>query len=83
MKFIIVEYAHDPPITDAQLQDNTKSVGDCLENYRVRHVESFVSGDRRSGFCVYEAADAESVASTYHSAGVPFKRVWPADRFAS
>jgi len=83
MKTVIVEYAYDPPITDAGLADRTKRLGGCLDNYRIRHIESFVSKDRRSAFCVLEAADTESVQEGWRSAGVTFGRVWSADRFAS
>jgi len=81
MPYLIVEYQHDPPITNETMADNGARLGPCLEARGVRHMRSWVSHDRTWGVCEYEAADAESVREAYRQAQVKFLRVRGADLF--
>ena len=81
MPYLIVEYDHDPPITDDALVSASEALLPCLEVRGVRKLRSWVSNDRRRGVCEYHAADAEAVREAYRSAGVRFLRVWNATLF--
>jgi hypothetical protein len=81
MPYLIVEYEHDPPITDAELADVGRRLGPCLEARNIRHMRTWKSSDRRWGVCEYEAADAEAVREAYRSAQVKFLRLRSADLF--
>jgi hypothetical protein len=80
MPHIIVEYAFEPPATEEELDRIAAQLDPCLEGRDVRWVTSFISLDRRHRICVFEAADAETVRSSYRSANVAFVRVWPAEQ---
>jgi len=79
MPMIVVERSFDPPQTDAEHDLAARKLGPCCEMRNVRWVRSYVSLDRRRGFCQFEAADAETVRQAHHAADVPYDRVWPSD----
>lgn len=81
MPFLIVEYDYDPPVTDEQLVKYSSSLEDCLQIRGITRLRSWVSNDRRRGFCEYRAASAELVREAYHTANVGFARVWGATLF--
>jgi hypothetical protein len=81
MPYLLVEYEHDPPITNEQLAADGQRLMPCLEARGIRHLRTWKSSDRRWGVCEYEAADAESVREAYRSAQVKFLRVRSADLF--
>jgi hypothetical protein len=83
MPHVIVEYAFDPPATEEDLDRIAEQLEPCLQGRDVRFVQSFVSLDRRRRICVFEAADAETVRSSYRSANVVFERVWPAEQITA
>jgi hypothetical protein len=83
MPHVIVEYAFDPPATEEELDRIAEQLDPCLEGRDVRFVQSFVSLDRRRRICVFEAADAETVRSSYRSASVVFERIWPAEHITA
>jgi hypothetical protein len=79
MPYLLVDYDHDPPVSDEALARMSHDLHPCLEARGVRWIRSWVSTDRRRGLCEFEAADAESVREAYRSAKVKFLRVWSAD----
>jgi hypothetical protein len=81
MPYLIVEYTYDPPLTDEQLDKDSAALTPCLELRGIRRLRTFLSTDRRRGFCEFEAADAESVREAFHIARVKFERVWAADLY--
>jgi hypothetical protein len=82
MPYLIVEYDHDPPITDEQLAKDANALHDCLDVRGVRWMRSWVSNDRRRGFCEYRADNAEAVREAYNTANVKYLKVWSATLFA-
>jgi hypothetical protein len=81
MPYLIVEYEHDPPITDEQLIGASKSLTPCLEMRGITKLRSWVSNDRRRGVCEYRAADSESLREAYRAAAVGYARIWAATLF--
>ena len=81
MPYFIVEYDHDPPLTDDALVAMSTSLEPCLEVRGIRKLRSWISHDRRRGICEYHAADAGSLRDAYHSATVRFARVWSGTLF--
>jgi hypothetical protein len=81
MPYLIVEYRHDPPISDDQLYDASVALEPCLKVRNVRKLRSYVSEDHTRGFCEFEAADAESVREAYRSAKIKFENVWTAELY--
>jgi hypothetical protein len=79
MATVIVEYAFDPPATDADVDAARQRLKPCQAARNVTWKMSFMSEDRRHQFCVFEAADAQVVREAYRSAEVPFVRVWVGD----
>ena len=51
MPYLIVEYDHDPPVTDEQLVAYSSALEDCLGVRGITRLRSWVSNDRRRGFC--------------------------------
>jgi hypothetical protein len=82
MAHLVVEYRHDPPLTDEELQKRGQRLGPCLEAHGVRWVSTYLSTDRRRQVCLYDAADAEAVRESFRSAAIDFEWVWVADRFS-
>jgi hypothetical protein len=81
MPYLLVEYDHEPPISDDQLMAATVALTPCLQVRNIKRLRSWVSADRKQGVCEYYAPDAESLREAYHTAKVRFKRVWPAMLF--
>ena len=81
MPYLLVEYDHDPPISDEQLMAGSAALTPCLQARNIKRLRSWISADRRQGVCEYYAPDAESLREAYHTAKVRFKRVWPAMLF--
>lgn len=81
MPYLIVEYTYDPPLTDEALDVASAALAPCLEMRGIRRLRTWLSTDRRRGFCEFEAADAETVREAYRLARVTFDRVWPADLY--
>jgi Protein of unknown function (DUF4242) len=78
-KVMLVEYLHDPPITDETIAANGEKLGPCLMARSVNWLHSYYSNDRKRQVCVFEAVDAETVRQAFRSAGVRFERVWDGD----
>jgi hypothetical protein len=81
MPYLIVEYQYDPPLTDEVLNEISAALNPCLDVRGIRRLRTFLSTDRRRGFCEFVAADAESLREAYHSAHVKFERVYTADLY--
>jgi hypothetical protein len=81
MAYVITEYVFDPPLTEAQLNQDSAALNPCLDMRGVRRLRTFLATDRRRGFCEFEAADAETVREAFRTAGVKFERAWSADLF--
>lgn len=81
MPYLIVEYDHDPPVTDDQLVAAGTALENCLGVRGIKKLRSWVSTDRRRGVCEYHAASAEVVREAYRVADVRFARVWSATLF--
>jgi hypothetical protein len=81
MPYMLVEYDHDPPLTDEKHDAASARLDPCLQVRGIRWIRSWLSADRRRGICEFEAADAESLREAYRSASVKFSRVWGAELF--
>jgi hypothetical protein len=82
MPYLLVEYRYDPPVTAAQLAQQSAALGDCLQVRGITHIRSWVANDGRRGVCEYRAADAESVREAYRAAGVStVTQIWSATLF--
>jgi hypothetical protein len=81
MPYLIVEYDHDPPLTDERLAIDSAALGPCLESRSIRRLRSWISQDRRRALCEFYAADAESVREAYRSAKVNYLRIWSGTLF--
>lgn len=76
MTHFIVEYVFEPPITDADFNSAFLALKPCLEVRDIRRLRSWLADDRSRAMCEFEAVDAQSVRDAYHSAKVPFARLW-------
>lgn len=81
MPYFVVEYEHDPPLTDEQLIQAAAALGPCLEVRGITKLRSWVANDRHRSVCEYRAADAESLRDAYRSAPVGYTRMWTATLF--
>jgi hypothetical protein len=81
MPYLIVEYTYDPPLTDEALNESSARLNPCLDVRGIRRLRTYLSTDRRRGFCEFVAADAESVREAFHSARVDYQRLWSADLY--
>ena len=76
MPYLIVESDYDPPVTDEQLRAMSVALTDCLAVRGVTRMRSWLSADRRRGFCEYTGESAESIREAYDLAKVKYARVW-------
>jgi hypothetical protein len=83
MPYLLVEYRHDPPLTDEEHDEMARRLDPCLEVRGIRWMRSWLSTDRTWGICEFEAADAESVREAYRSAKVKFLNVRSVDLFGA
>jgi hypothetical protein len=81
MPYLIVEYDHDPPLTDDALLEASLALAPCLEIRGITRLRSWLSQDRRRGVCEFRAADAESLREAYRSAAVGYARIWSGTLF--
>ena len=81
MPYLLVEYDHDPPITDDQLMANGAALEPCLQVRNIKRLRSWTSVDRTKGVCEYFAPDTETLREAFRMALVKFSRVWPAMLF--
>ena len=81
MPYLIVEYDHDPPLTDEKLAFDSAALGPCLAVRGIVRLRSWISRDRRRGVCEFRAADAESVREAFRSAEVGYSKMWTGTLF--
>jgi len=81
MRYFIVEYDFDPPVTEPMLASAFESLKPCLEVRGVRRLRSWFAEDMTRGFCEYEAADTQSLRDAYRQANIGFKRIWTGKLF--
>jgi hypothetical protein len=82
MEHLIVEQSFALPPTQEEEHNAARRIDACLERFGARWMRSYVSLDRLRMVCEFEAPDAESVRTAYHTAGVHFDRVWTANVYA-
>jgi hypothetical protein len=81
MPYLLVEYLHDPPLTDEQLAIDSAALKPCLDVRGIRRLRSWISLDRRRAVCEFHAADAEAVREAYRSAKVGYEKIWSGTLF--
>jgi hypothetical protein len=81
MPYLIVEYDHNPPVTDEELVAASAALEPCMQVRGIKRLRSWTSVDRTKGCCEYYAPDTESLREAYHTARIRFARVWPAMLF--
>jgi hypothetical protein len=81
MPYLLVEYQHDPPITQEDLAAAGQRLAPCLQIRGIRRLRTWLSVDGSWGVCEYEAVDAEAVREAYRSAQVKFGRVRTSNLF--
>jgi hypothetical protein len=74
---VMVERYFEQPADIEALQKLEDDKSRCLESRNVTFVRTLLPKDRLSMFCLYNAADAESVRQAQMYAGMPFEQVWP------
>lgn len=74
MTTVVMEYAHETAITDDALTKFVELLHKCLEVREVVWQHAYLSLDRKTVICVYEARDASLVQRVHGLVGIPFTR---------
>ena len=74
MTTVVMEYAHEAPLSDVALTEFVKKLRTCLEVREIAWQRAYLSLDRKTLICVYEARDASLVQRVHGMLGVPFAR---------
>lgn len=74
MTTVVVEYAYEAPLTDDALGTFVALLRPCLEVREIAWQRAYLSLDRMTLICVYEARDASLVQRVHGMLGVPFAR---------
>jgi hypothetical protein len=82
MAHLIVEQTFAAPLPPEEEYGAARRIDACLESFGARWLRSYLALDRTRMICEFEAPDAESVRTAYHTAGVAFDRVWTAHVYA-
>lgn len=82
MSMIVVERSFPEACDFAEVQAMEDAVADCLAMRKVDFQYTLFSRDERRMVCFYEAPDAEAVRYGQDKGGLPYDRIWPAQRFA-
>lgn len=82
MAHVIVESEFEEPFSEADGTERARRLGPCIEQRGVKWINSFLSKDGRRLVCHFDAVDAETVRMAHRTAGVTFKKVWPAELLA-
>ncbi|MGH9457386.1 MAG: nickel-binding protein [Thermoanaerobaculia bacterium] len=82
MPRLVLEQTFEEPVSSEELTDAARRIDRCLEAHGAQWMRSYLSDDRKRMICEFEAADAESVRSSYRAAGVAFDACWVAMVFA-
>ena len=78
MGLIVLERSYDPPIDLGDVQAMSERSAWCMEQYRVRHVTSFLARHGRKLTCIFAAPDAEAIRSVLRQLDIASTRVWSA-----
>ena len=78
MEHVVVERAFEQPYTINEINSIHRKFAWCLEQNRVRLIQSYLSLDRKRMICIYEAPDAESVRRINQQSGFPCNCIWTA-----
>jgi Protein of unknown function (DUF4242) len=81
MAIFLCERTFSPPLTPSQFAAGGEVLAPCLQARNVAWVASHLATDGARCICVFDAADAEAVRDANRTAGLPFDKVWPAQRF--
>lgn len=73
---IVVERLWQSPVSFEEIQEIEDEGAWCLDNWKVKAVQSFFSFDRKRMLCFYDAPDAESVRQAQRQAAMPFDDIW-------
>lgn len=79
MARILVEKVFDPPITEAQWNQDVERGIPCHTAHNVRWIRSMMARDRSRVICEFDAPDAETVRRSFRKAGLPYVRIWAID----
>ena len=74
MTTVVMEYAHEAPLTDDALTAFVEKLRTCLEVREIAWQRAYLALDRKTLICVYEARDASLVQRVHGMVGVPFAR---------
>ena len=74
MTTVVMEYAYEAPLTDDALGKFVALLRTCLEVREIAWQRAYLSLDRKTLICVYEARDASLVQRVHGMLGVPFVR---------
>ena len=74
MTTVMMEYAYEAPLTDDELTKFVELLRTCLEVREIEWQRAYLSLDRKTLICVYEARDASLVQRVHGMLGVPFAR---------
>ena len=72
MTTVVMEYAHEPPLADDALTVWLSKLRRCLEIREVVWKHAYLSFDKKTMVCVYEASDAGMLQMVHSMIGVPF-----------
>ncbi|HTL31839.1 MAG TPA: nickel-binding protein [Kofleriaceae bacterium] len=74
MTTVVMEYAYEAPLTDDALGKFVALLRTCLEVREIAWQHAYLSLDRKTLICVYEARDASLVQRVHGMLDVPFAR---------
>lgn len=75
---VVVERLLPRPFGERDVQRTFDAKAWCLDLYRCRAIESYLSADGTRMVCRFEAPDAESVRQSQRVAALPLSATWPA-----
>jgi len=75
MALFICERTIDPKVSAEERQAGLQRLFPCLQAHNVRWIRTYSMPEAGRSFCVYEAADAETIREAQRSARVSFDRV--------
>ena len=77
MTTVLVEYHHEPPLSDADLAARVAKLRPCFEVREIKWLHAYLSFDRKTEVAVLEASDAYTVQQVLAMLEVQFVRIVP------
>ena len=74
---VVVERPSEPPARVEDIPAMEDEAAWCMQQHRVQHATTLVSGDGRDLVCIFAAPDAEAVRTVLRTLGAPWTHVWP------